>query len=109
VVGHDWVEFDSGHAYYGLAVQMNASGHLDRQFDHDGVRSRRDVILAGAGADKVEGGGGNDVICGGSGRDTMLSGAGRDVLFGWTRSGLAVGGIGRDTLRGGPGVDESRQ
>src|SRR4051812_45386306 len=41
-----------------------------------------DVIVGGAGGDRLDGGAGNDTLNGASGPDRLLGGAGRDVIDG---------------------------
>ena len=55
-----------------------------------------DVILAGAGANQLEGNDGNDELAGGAGGDTLLGGLGDDTLR---------GGGGNDVTDGGDGID----
>lgn len=55
-----------------------------------------DVIIALAGADRLEGGAGNDNLYGGEGDDTLVGGGGNDSLW---------GGGGIDRLEGGKGND----
>ena len=85
-----------------------------------------DVILGTAGADLINGLGGNDIICGeggddiinaGNGADTVFGGAGddsinagqgRDTIYGQGGDDFISGGKGKDTLNGGAGSDELR-
>lgn len=53
---------------------------------------QKDVIDAGAGADRIAGHGNNDTLKGGTGNDELAGGPGNDVL---------IGGAGDDTLLGG--------
>ena len=54
------------------------------------------LILAGNGGSRLDGGAGDDVLAGGNGNDSMLGGAGDDVFF---------AGAGKDTVDGGLGAD----
>ena len=85
-----------------------------------------DVILGTAGADLINGLGGNDIICGeggddiinaGNGADTVFGGVGddsinagqgRDTIYGQGGDDFISGGKGKDTLNGGAGSDELR-
>ena len=58
-----------------------------------------DVIVAGAGADRLRGRGGDDLICAGRGNDVLRGGGGNDVLR---------GGPGRDRCHGGAGANRER-
>jgi DNA-binding beta-propeller fold protein YncE len=64
-----------------------------------------DLICAGPGKDKVTGQGGNDQVLGGPGRDTVKGGGGDDALSGEGGADKLRGGGGNDELIGGPGKD----
>jgi len=75
-----------------------------------------DVIVAGAGANRIIGEGGNDRICGGGGNDFIngergsdrLSGeGGNDTVLGDRGKERLFGGGGRDRLSGGRGSDKA--
>jgi len=57
-----------------------------------------DVLIGGAGGDRLEGGNGNDALRGGAGDDTLIAGSGNDTL---------QGEAGKDTLDGGSGTDSA--
>ena len=61
----------------------------------------KDVILAGAGNDRIDGRGGDDVICGEDGRDTIHGGDGEDRVWGDRGSDHLFGDDGNDTVGGG--------
>jgi Ca2+-binding RTX toxin-like protein len=61
-----------------------------------GGQSAFNLVLAGAGDDRMSGGRFRDSLQAGTGNDTAAAGAGRDIL---------VGGSGRDRLNGGPDDD----
>jgi Ca2+-binding RTX toxin-like protein len=63
------------------------------------------VIVGGAGADRLSGGGGNDRLEGGAGADSLDGGLGNDALFGGLGNDTLNGGTGNDTLTGGAGDD----
>ena len=64
-----------------------------------------DVIVAGAGDDRVRSLTGNDVVCGGAGRDRISGGSGFDKLQGEAGNDRLNGGTGRDKLFGQAGKD----
>jgi hypothetical protein len=66
---------------------------------------RGEVILAGAGNDRVRAAGGNDCLDGGSGRDRLDGGRGADVIAGGRGNDRLIGGPGHDLLNCGPGRD----
>jgi Ca2+-binding RTX toxin-like protein len=74
-------------------VWIAPAGTPGAAFQGDGLR---DIVLATAGADTFDGGGGDDRLLGGLGDDVLFGGAGHDLL---------EGGAGRDTLTGGAGAD----
>lgn len=65
-----------------------------------------DRITAGAGRDILLGNAGNDKLNGGSDDDLLSGNSGDDVLFGGAGADLLGGGAGMDRLFGGPGPDE---
>ena len=65
----------------------------------------RDVIVAGAGGDVVDGRGGRDLVCAGAGRDRILGRGGGDSLVGGAGADVALGGAGSDILLGIGGGD----
>jgi Ca2+-binding RTX toxin-like protein len=70
--------------------------------------SGNDVIIGGAGDDKLSGGTGNDVIAGRGGNDIISGGRGNDFLMGGTGNDVIDGGSGKDSIRGGAGNDVLR-
>jgi len=64
-----------------------------------------DVIVAGAGDNRILGEGGNDLICGGDGDDTIEGERGNDTLDGGGGADKVLGGRGSDHLEGGAGAD----
>lgn len=79
---------------------------------------KKDVIAAGAGADKVDALAGKDVVCGEGGNDklgggpdadVLVGGPGKDLLKGAGGADKMLGGPGADTLLGGPGRDSAKQ
>src|SRR5690349_20684567 len=58
-----------------------------------------------AGADLIQGFGGNDVLFGSDGADRVLGGAGNDTVSGNNGNDWVEGGAGNDTLSGGSGQD----
>ncbi|MFO1208478.1 MAG: SGNH/GDSL hydrolase family protein [Amaricoccus sp.] len=73
----------------------------DRIFSQGGG----DIVLAGTGNDKVFGGTGRDIIAGGAGNDRVHGGAGNDVVAGSDGNDVQTGGGGRDLLVDGLGHD----
>ncbi len=55
-----------------------------------------DVIVAGDGNDKVDGGAGNDQIVGGKGKDKLIGNSGDDDLSGGAKTDKLIGGKGAD-------------
>ncbi len=64
-----------------------------------------DVLLAGAGNDKVYGGSGNDTLKGEAGNDKLWGGSGNDRLEGGLGNDFQNGESGNDVLLGGDGID----
>ena len=56
-----------------------------------------DVLLTGAGANRISGGEGNDTLDGGAENDTLWGDDGSDLLIGGAGADSLVGGAGRDT------------
>ena len=78
------------------------------------LATKTNMIIAGAGNDRVVGGAGVDIVAGGNGNDNIQGGAGADFLFGGNGNDLIDGGAdadlifgknGSDTLLGGLGAD----
>lgn len=67
-----------------------------------------DVIVAGPGPDRIEGGGGNDRICAGTGDDVIAGGGGSDRIEAGPGVDTVDGGNGSDLVLGGPGADTLR-
>ena len=65
-----------------------------------------DIVLAGPGADSLEGAGGGDYLLGGKGDDRILGEDGNDILTGNKGNDFVLGGVGDDLLRGGKGNDQ---
>jgi len=65
-----------------------------------------DVVLAGPGADTLEGAGGGDYLLGGKGDDRILGEDANDILTGNQGNDFVLGGVGDDLLRGGKGNDQ---
>ena len=97
---------------------------VDAQGDvMDGADGLDDVVLGGAGNDRIEaglgndsvdgeggddsidGGAGDDAVTGGDGDDSLSGSEGDDTLSGGAGEDLLDGGDGRDTLLGGLGAD----
>ena len=57
------------------------------------------VLLGGAGADTLTGGGGNDLLDAGDGSDILVGGAGNDTLDGGAGGDAMAGGAGDDVYR----------
>jgi Ca2+-binding RTX toxin-like protein len=79
-----------------------------------GGASAFNLVLAGAGNDRLAGGHFRDSLQGGSGDDTIAAGAGRDILLGnagndklnaGADDDLLSGNAGSDVMIGGPGAD----
>jgi Ca2+-binding RTX toxin-like protein len=68
--------------------------------------SGNDSAAAGAGRDILLGNGGNDKLNGGADDDLLSGNAGDDVLIGGAGADLLGGGVGMDRLFGGPGPDQ---
>jgi hypothetical protein len=58
-------------------------------------------VNAGAGSDRIVGGGGFNILLGGDGIDTLFGGSRRDVLIGGAGRDQLFGGVGNDLLIGG--------
>ncbi|RRS34952.1 MAG: hypothetical protein NV67_11930, partial [Gammaproteobacteria bacterium (ex Lamellibrachia satsuma)] len=65
-----------------------------------------DLIVAGAGKDKIKAGDGDDVVFGETGKDDLKGGDGDDQLFGGDGDDKLKGEEGDDILKGGVGDDE---
>ncbi|MBX9702076.1 MAG: hypothetical protein K2X74_21760, partial [Acetobacteraceae bacterium] len=63
------------------------------------------LIIAGAGADTVDGGGGDDSVFGQADADLLRGGEGRDWIFGGDADDTIEGGAGNDVLFGETGAD----
>lgn len=64
-----------------------------------------DTLVGGAGAELMNGMGGNDSLYGDSGADTVYGGDGDDSLFGGADADKLYGDAGHDVLRGDDGTD----
>lgn len=82
-------------------------GYIDSQGDavEDWDYALADSIVAGQGADTVDGGQANDTIYGGSGADVLSGNSGDDSVYGEAGADVIDGGTGSDTLFGGSGDD----
>ncbi len=69
------------------------------------VSKHRDVIVAGAGDDRILGLGGSDIICAGPGNDTITGGRGIDRIYGEDGDDQIFGQLGTDFIHGGSGND----
>ena len=67
-----------------------------------------DVILTGAGTERVRSLQGDDTVCTGAGKDTVYGGRGDDKLFGGGNRDILYGQRGLDRARGGLGFDVCR-
>ena len=82
--------------------------------DHRTGSASADMMIATAGANALEGGGGNDYIVGGIQSDELDGGIGDDIIIGDIIGGFLAGGDditggqGNDTLMGGRGADKYR-
>ncbi len=109
-VSIDWVQYNDALAGVSLDLMNGGTGGeaLGDQFvgvenvlgsGHDDVITgtyMRNLIMAGAGNDTIDGGDGADVLSGSDGDDQLFGSDGSDVLF---------GGAGADSLNGGSGFD----
>jgi Ca2+-binding RTX toxin-like protein len=59
-------------------------------------QDKNDMVVGGAGHDRIDVDGGNDTISGGGGNDTMLGGDGLDLITGGTGTNSISGGTGTD-------------
>jgi len=66
-----------------------------------GIWRTDDILVGGAGNDKLEGGDGNDIVTGDAGNDHLIGGAGLDMLIGGAGNDHLVGGADDDVLIGG--------
>jgi Ca2+-binding RTX toxin-like protein len=130
---------DHGHDhdyYYGYGHGNSHDDHHDHDHHHGHHWHHHvhdaDVLIGGAGDDKIwgesdsdwiDGGDGNDLLYGNGGSDTMFGGAGNDKMYGsssndWMDGGdgddwlygesghdVLLGGAGNDTIDGGSGND----
>ncbi|MGL6208893.1 MAG: proprotein convertase P-domain-containing protein, partial [Paracoccaceae bacterium] len=69
------------------------------------ARPRTEVLVGGAGQDRLSGLGGDDRLIGAGGDDLLAGGGGRDRLSGGAGADWLEGGAGRDRLSGGAGGD----
>jgi Ca2+-binding RTX toxin-like protein len=67
--------------------------------------AKRDVIVAGAGDDRIDTRSGRDTICAGAGDDVLIGGPGGENAFGGDGQDRFYGGLQDDGLHGGVGDD----
>lgn len=84
---------------------ITGTGGNDTLNGDQNFSGENDSIIAGGGADLVDGLGGNDTILGETGNDTLYGGTGDDSIFGGDGTDQLFGGDGNDTLFGGAGND----
>ena len=80
--------------------QSHGNRHQQNQ-----TRRSSEVIVGGAGDDRINGGAGNDTIKGGAGNDILKGGNGNDTIKGSNGQDILKGGNGQDILKGGNGND----
>ncbi|MFD0917598.1 beta strand repeat-containing protein [Pseudahrensia aquimaris] len=73
-----------------------------------GSNTARDIMRAGDGRARFQGGGGDDALYGGNQHDYLRGDAGNDDLRGGNLRDTLIGGIGNDDLRGGKDRDNFR-
>jgi Ca2+-binding RTX toxin-like protein len=73
--------------------------------ENDDVRSSVEVVIGGAGADRLTGSGADDDLYGEGGGDQLSGEGGRDRLFGGAGDDRLTGGADLDQLDGGDGKD----
>jgi Ca2+-binding RTX toxin-like protein len=64
-----------------------------------------DQLYGDAGANRIDGGGGDDHLYGRAGSDELYGGAGNDHLYAEDDNDILDGGVGNDALHGGSGAD----
>jgi len=87
------------------ADTLNGGGGDDFIYGGSSADDARDLIYAGAGHDRVEGGYGNDLIYGMAGNDTLAGGFGADELQGQDGDDVITGAALADLIYGGAGDD----
>ncbi len=101
--GTDTVDYSNRSS--SLTVDGDNSADDGGSGEHDNVKSDVEVVLAGAGNDRITGGSGPNQIYGGAGTDTIDGGGGDDVIDAGAGDDTLKGGAGADTLIGGAGRD----
>jgi Ca2+-binding RTX toxin-like protein len=105
----------------GIVVDLGAGWALDGYGDADALVSIEnivgtdgasmvflgysDLVIGSAGANRLEGRGGNDVLSGGGGADTVMGETGDDLLSGDAGNDTIIGGAGLDVMVGGADAD----
>ena len=98
-------------ATHGVLGAFAAASISDNQvFLGDGDDVRRtgpaaDLVLAGAGNDRIFSQGGDDIVLAGIGDDRVFGGSGRDILAGGAGDDRVHGGLGDDVVAGSDGND----
>lgn len=96
--GPDIATFPSGVAAYRAQVDPGIEAiRLEGDAGHD--------VVAGAGADRIEGNAGDNLLYAGAGDDRVEGGGGADRLVGQAGDDYLAGGFGDDLLDGGAGDD----
>lgn len=97
---------DYGARVSALAVTLDGAPNDGAKNEKDDIEKDVEVVVGGAGADKVVGSPADDTLYGGPGNDTLDGRNGADTLDGGDGDDLVKGGPGRDTLDGSNGADE---
>jgi len=101
------LQLDADESFAGLSVRVRIEGDdavLTLGKDIDGGNGG-DILVGGAGDDRLDGGNGVDDLTGGAGADTLVGGNGVDLLQGGVGDDLLQGDNGGDSLVGGAGAD----
>lgn len=101
--GNDVVDYSSRTAP--VTVSLDNVANDGEAGENDNVGTDVQVVIGGAGNDRITGSSGSDSLYGGPGNDTLRGGSGSDRLFGEAGDDSLSGDGSGDTLDGGTGAD----